>query len=76
MCWYTGDMATTTKKVTVHLPEDLLARAQRSSGKGLTETIRDGLKLIAAGDAYRTLGRLRGKVKFSVNPGRIREDRS
>jgi hypothetical protein len=65
-----------TRKVTVHLPEELLARAQQSTGKGVTETIRDGLRLVAAGDAYRELLRLKGKVKFSVNLKRLREDRA
>ena len=64
-----------TRKVTVHLPDDLLARAQRTTGKGVTETIRDGLRLVAAGDAYRELLRLRGKVKFSVGLKRLKEDR-
>ena len=64
------------RKVTVHLPEDLLARAQHSSGKGVTETIRDGLRLVAAGEAYRELLRLRGKVKFSVSVKKLKEDRA
>ena len=69
-------MAATTKKVTVHLPEELLRKAQQSTGKGLTETIRDGLRLVAAGDAYKELQRLRGTVKFSVRLRRLREDRA
>ena len=40
------------RKVTVQLPADLLDRAQRSSGKNLTATICQGLKLVAAGPAY------------------------
>ena len=71
-----GCMAPATKKVTVHLPEALLERALHSTGKGVTETIRDGLRLVAAGDAYRTLRQLRGKVKFSVGAQRLRDDRS
>ena len=69
-------MAASTKKVTVHLPEELLRKAQQSTGKGVTDTIRDGLRLVAAGDAYRKLQRLRGKVKFSVNLPKLREDRA
>jgi Arc/MetJ-type ribon-helix-helix transcriptional regulator len=69
-------MAPATRKITVHLPEELLRKAQQSTGKGVTDTIRDGLRLVAAGDAYRTLHRLRGKVKFSVNLRRLREDRA
>jgi hypothetical protein len=69
-------MAAATKKVTVHLPAALLRKAQQSTGKGATHTIRDGLRLVAAGDAYRKLQRLRGKVKFSVSVRAIREDRA
>jgi hypothetical protein len=69
-------MAPSTRKVTVHLPEELLRKAQQSTGKGVTDTIRDGLRLVASGDAYKTLRRLRGKVKFSVNVRKLREDRA
>jgi len=68
-------MATATRRITVLLPEELLRRAQQSTGKGVTDTIRDGLRLVAAGDAYRTLQRLRGKVRFSVSLRKFREDR-
>jgi hypothetical protein len=64
-----------TKKITVHVPGELLSKAQRSSGKGVTETVREGLRLVAAGDAYRRLSALRGRVKFSLRPERLREDR-
>ena len=50
------------QKVTVNLPTDLLQKAKKSSGKGTTETIREGLKLVAAQNAYRRLEELRGKV--------------
>jgi hypothetical protein len=36
------------KKITVDVPEDLLRRAQESSGQGITATIRAGLQLVAA----------------------------
>jgi hypothetical protein len=63
------------RKVTVQLPADLLDRAQRSSGKNLTATICQGLKLVAAGPAYEGLRRLKGKVRFSVDLRALREDR-
>ncbi|HJQ97927.1 MAG TPA: hypothetical protein VJ826_06390 [Candidatus Polarisedimenticolaceae bacterium] len=62
------------KKVTVHLPEDLLDRAQRSTGEGITQTIRRGLQLVAAGDAYRKLRALRGKVQVSIDLDKLRDD--
>ena len=63
------------RKVTVELPPDLLRRAQKASGEGVTSTIRRGLELIAAGQAYRDLRKLRGRVSFSVDVDALRDDR-
>jgi hypothetical protein len=63
------------RKITVHIPEDLLERAQKSSGQGVTETVRQGLRLVAAGDTFRRVAKLRGRVKFSLDLARLREDR-
>jgi hypothetical protein len=63
------------RKVTVELPVDLLRRAQKSSGEGVTATIRRGLELIAAGRAYRDLRRLKGRVSLSIDLAKLREDR-
>jgi hypothetical protein len=63
------------RKITVHVPEDLLDRAQASSGQGITETVRQGLRLVAAAEAFRRVAKLRGMVKFSVDLTRLREDR-
>jgi len=63
------------RKVTVLLPADLVDRAQRSSGKNLTGTICQGLKLVAAGPAYEGLRRLKGKVRFSIDLRSLRADR-
>ena len=63
------------RKVTVELPEDLLQKAQRSTGKGITATIRQGLELVAAGRAYDQLRKLRGKVEFSIDLKSLRQDR-
>jgi len=63
------------KKITVHVPEELLARARDSTGLGITETVRRGLQLVAAGDAYKRLRGLRGKVDIGINVVELREDR-
>jgi hypothetical protein len=63
------------RKVTVHLPEDLLERAQKATGEGVTETVRQGLRLVAAGDVFRRVSKLRGAVRFSIDPSQLREDR-
>ena len=63
------------RKVTVELPDDLLRRAQKSTREGITATIRRGLELVAAGEAYRSLRHLKGKVAFSIDLDRLRDDR-
>ena len=64
-----------TQKVTVHIDQDLLRRAQRRTGKGVTATVRHGLELVAASGAYDRLRALRGKVSFSLDLQALREDR-
>lgn len=61
------------RKVTVELPAELLRRAQKSSGEGVTATIRRGLELVAAGQAYRDLRRLKGQVAFSLDFNALRD---
>ncbi len=63
------------KKVTVHLPEDLLKNARKQTGQGITATIRQGLKLVAAGETYKRLRALRGKVTIQIDLDALREDR-
>ena len=65
----------TTRKITVEIEEDLVDRALRSSGEGVTATVRQGLELVAAGRAYEGLKALRGKVRLSLDLERLREDR-
>ena len=64
-----------TTKVTVELPVELLARARKSTGDGITGTIRRGLEMVAARRAQDELRKLRGRVKFSIDPNALREDR-
>jgi hypothetical protein len=63
------------RKITVHIPEDLLKRAQRETGEGVTETVRRGLSLIASSRVFDEVRRLRGKVKVSLDLKDLREDR-
>lgn len=64
-----------TQKVTVHVDRDLLRRAQARTRQGVTATIRHGLELVAARQAYERLRALRGKVTFSLDLKALREDR-
>ena len=65
----------TARKITVEIPPDLLKRAQRASGKGITQTVRAGLELIAAADAYDGLLRMKGKVRLSRTWQDLKDDR-
>lgn len=62
------------QKITVHVPNVLLKRARKASGSGITETVRQGLHLVAARDAYGKLRALRGQVRFDLDLKRLRED--
>lgn len=65
----------TARKITVEVPRELLEKAQRASGAGITETIRTGLRLVAASRTYARLRRLRGKVRFSRTWAELKADR-
>lgn len=63
------------KKVTVHLPAELVEKALKASGKSLTETVEDGLQKVVTAWAYAELLKLRGKVKFSESWQSLKDDR-
>lgn len=63
------------RKITVHVPEELLERARKQTGSGITDTVRQGLRLVAAGETYRELRDLRGKVSIELDLSALREDR-
>jgi hypothetical protein len=63
------------RKITVEVPLDLLKKAQRASGTGVTQTVRAGLQLVAASRTYDRLRRLRGKVRFTRTLAELKADR-
>ena len=63
------------KKITAMLPNDLLKRALKASGEGITPTLRRGLELVAAKDTYLHLLKLRGKFDLKINLDELRKDR-
>jgi tetratricopeptide (TPR) repeat protein len=73
-CWYNDPMQA-KRKVTIEVPADLLKRARRSTGEGITATVRRGLELVAARSAYEELRRLRGAVRLEVDVEALRQDR-
>ena len=64
-----------TQKVTIEVPIELLRRARRSTGEGVTATMRRGLELVAARGAYQSLRQLRGKLRLSIDVKALRKDR-
>jgi hypothetical protein len=65
----------TARKITVEVPPELLDKAQKASGAGVTETVRTGLQLVAASQAYAGLREMRGKVRFSRRLTELKADR-
>jgi hypothetical protein len=63
------------RKITVEVPSELLEKAQRASGSGVTQTVRAGLQLMAASEAYARLLQFRGKVRFSRSSEELKDDR-
>ena len=64
-----------TQKVTIEVPAELLRRARRSTGEGITATVRRGLELVASRSAYEELRRLRGKLRLAIDLDALRQDR-
>ena len=65
----------TERKITVEVPQDLLDKAQRASGTGITQTVRTGLQLVAASRTYARIRNLRGKVRFTRTWAELKADR-
>jgi len=63
------------RKITVEIPPELLEKAQRATGRGITQTVRTGLELVAASKAYARLRQMRGKVSFSRTAADLKADR-
>jgi len=65
------------RKITAHLPAELIEKAQAKTGAGVTETLRRSLEEMLRRDAYRQLRALRGKVNFDdFDLDDLRKDRT
>lgn len=64
-----------TKKVTVHLPVDLLKEAQEFTNMGVTETLIFGLEQVNRIKVYEELKKMKGKIKFSIDLDELRKDK-
>ena len=63
-----------TKKITAHLPVDLLDYVQSMTGKGITETLKESLLTMKNQDVYERLANLRGSHKFKLDIKDLRKD--
>jgi hypothetical protein len=70
-------MSKAEKKVTAMLPTELLDRAMKASGEGLTPTLRKGLELVAAKDSYQQILKLKGKYRsgLGITHQQLKSDR-
>ena len=62
-----------TRRVTANLPKGLLAQARQQTGKGITETLIEGLELVRRRAAAAKARKLRGKLKLKIDLGVSRE---
>jgi len=64
------------RRVTANLPGQLLEEAMEVTGKGITETLVEGLRLVRRARAYEKAMALRGKINLSIDLDASRERRS
>jgi hypothetical protein len=60
-------MATALKKVTINIPAEVLERARTITGRGITETIVQGLLELDRQRKRSALRALRGRVRFDLD---------
>ncbi len=63
------------RKIAVEIAPELLDKAQRATGAGITQTVRMGLQLLAASQTCTKLRGFRGKVRFSRSSADLKIDR-
>lgn len=61
------------KRITANLPTELLDAASKITGKGITETLTEGLMLIRRSQAFEKALALRGKIHLDLDMDEARE---
>lgn len=61
------------KRITANLPADLLDDAMAVTGRGITETLVEGLRLVRRAAAYEKAMALKGKIRLDIDLGESRE---
>jgi hypothetical protein len=60
------------KKITANLPADVLDRAQKITGKGITETLVEALRALDRQSKRSAMRSLRGKISFDLDLAKTR----
>ena len=63
----------TARRVTANLPGDLLDDAMRVTGKGITDTLVEGLRRVRRSRVYHKAMVLKGKIRVDVDIETSRE---
>ena len=66
-------MMTKSRRITANLPEELLNEAMQVTGKGITETLVEGLRRVRRARAYEKAMALRGKIRLDIDLEEARE---
>ena len=61
------------RRITANLPADLLDQAMQTTGRGITDTLIEGLERVKRADAFRKAMALKGKLRLSVDLATSRE---
>jgi hypothetical protein len=61
------------RRITANLPMDLLEEASQITGKGITETLTEGLMLIRRSRVFAKAEALRGKIQLEIDIDESRE---
>lgn len=63
------------RKYTLELSETLVKSAVKATGKSFTDTVRQGLKIIASAEAYKELAKLSGAVDLEIDVKSLRKSK-
>ncbi len=63
------------RRITANLPSELLEQAMKTTGRGITETLIEGLERLRRADAYRKAMSLKGRIRLAVDLDVSRERR-
>ena len=63
------------KRITANIPAELLDEAMKTTGRGITDTLTEGLELVRRTRAYRKAMDLKGTLALEIDLEKSRERR-